>query len=238
MTTTRRPITRSRGTKDLSGTSLDTNASLVVPKTKNKRTQHIARTTHPRPAKKKGKKKLTSSTKDLPPRHNQQPRGPPRQYPCQRARSLVVTEAPPVASVLPPAAAATPPVAVYPLLLPLLPLLLPLLPLLLPPLPLLFSLLPFLLPLVLHDVMLLLIYLKEKTARGFPIRRSRCIRMQSHTGNRLEESILTPRRAWSLTRQGRFEADRRFTQRCRSMDGFRTCQRNEFVWRGYSTNPP
>jgi hypothetical protein len=112
LTTTRRPITRSRGTKDLSGTSLDTNASLVVPKTKNKRTQHMARTTHPRPAKKKGKKKSTSSTKDVPPRRNQQPHGPPRQYPCQRACSLVVTEAPSVAAAPHVAAAAAPPVAV------------------------------------------------------------------------------------------------------------------------------
>jgi hypothetical protein len=65
----------------------------------------MARTTHPRPAKKKGKKKSTSSTKDLPPFLNNPPPGRPRQYPLQRSSHLLVTSAPSVASTPSPVSA-------------------------------------------------------------------------------------------------------------------------------------
>jgi hypothetical protein len=73
----------------------------------------MARTTHPRPAKKKDKKKSTSSTKDLPPRLNKPPPGQPRQYPLQRASYLVVVSAPSVASTPSPVSgtAGAPPIA-------------------------------------------------------------------------------------------------------------------------------
>jgi hypothetical protein len=105
--------TRSRGTKvPQSGPTPEPDTSVVGKQSKRK--QHLARSTHPPPAKKKSTKKSTSSTKDLLPRHNTQPPGPPRQYPIQRACSLVVAEAPPAASVPSPAAPPAPPAASVP----------------------------------------------------------------------------------------------------------------------------